>query len=69
MSTAPTPFTADDSAAEWKDRKRHLWLLGLIPPTSIFLAMGLVAGFNAIGHGFDVVSPERERELLAELGR
>ncbi|MBN0971692.1 MULTISPECIES: alkane 1-monooxygenase [Gordonia] len=57
MSTAPTPFTADDSAAEWKDRKRHLWLLGLIPPTSIFLAMGLVAGFNAIGHGFDVVSP------------
>ena len=42
-------------ALEWRDRKRYLWLLGLVPPTALFLAAGLIAGFNALG--WDVVSP------------
>ncbi|ALG86288.1 alkane 1-monooxygenase [Gordonia phthalatica] len=33
-------------AAEWRDKKRHLWLLGLVPPTAVFLAAGFVALFN-----------------------
>ncbi|SDD88933.1 alkane 1-monooxygenase [Rhodococcus tukisamuensis] len=36
-------------AAQWRDKKRHLWLLGLIPPTAVFLAAGLVWGFNELG--------------------
>ncbi|EGD54842.1 alkane 1-monooxygenase [Gordonia neofelifaecis] len=41
--------TIDQSPAEavaWRDKKRHLWMLGLIPPTAIFIATGLVALFN-----------------------
>ena len=42
--------TIDEGAAvpavEWRDKKRHLWLLGLVPPTAVFLAAGLVALFN-----------------------
>lgn len=55
MSDQTIPVPATDSPAEWRDRKRHLWLLGLIPPTAIFLATGLVAGFHAIG--WDAVAP------------
>ncbi|MBT0565700.1 alkane 1-monooxygenase [Williamsia sp. CHRR-6] len=40
---------------EWHDRKRHLWLFGLVAPTAVFLAIGLVAGFNAVG--LDAISP------------
>ncbi|WP_018180996.1 alkane 1-monooxygenase [Jongsikchunia kroppenstedtii] len=46
---------AAPEAVQWRDKKRHLWLLGLIPPTAIFIATGLIAGFNALG--WDVVSP------------
>ncbi len=57
MSTAPLESAPGTPPLEWRDKKRHLWLLGLIPPTSVFLAMAFVAAFNAIGHGFDAVSP------------
>ncbi|EID79363.1 alkane 1-monooxygenase [Rhodococcus opacus RKJ300 = JCM 13270] len=33
----------------WRDRKRYLWLMGLIPPTALFLAAGLVWAFNQLG--------------------
>jgi alkane 1-monooxygenase len=46
---------AAPEAVQWRDKKRHLWLLGLIPPTAIFIATALIAGFNALG--WDVVSP------------
>ena len=48
MSTGESS-TVDQAVAEWRDKKRHLWLLGLIPPTALFLATALVAGFNWIG--------------------
>ncbi|WP_067709872.1 alkane 1-monooxygenase [Nocardia yamanashiensis] len=31
---------------QWRDRKRYLWLFGLVPPTAIFLAAALVWAFN-----------------------
>ncbi|RZL22384.1 MAG: alkane 1-monooxygenase [Rhodococcus sp. (in: high G+C Gram-positive bacteria)] len=46
---------SDQISAEWRDKKRHLWLLGLVPPVAIFIAVGMVALFNNIGLG--VVSP------------
>ncbi|MFD4293015.1 alkane 1-monooxygenase [Rhodococcus sp. NPDC058505] len=42
--------TADGrTTVQWRDGKRRLWLLGLIPPTAIFLAAGLVWGLNELG--------------------
>ena len=54
MSTAESS-PDQQSVAAWKDKKRHLWLLGLIPPTALFLAAALVAGFNWLGA--DLVAP------------
>ncbi|GEE01606.1 alkane 1-monooxygenase [Gordonia spumicola] len=48
--------TLDDSpveALEWRDKKRHLWLLGLIPPTAVFIATGLIALMNWGGDKLD----------------
>ncbi|MGW0019709.1 alkane 1-monooxygenase [Rhodococcus sp. NPDC003382] len=39
----PTP------AQQWRDRKRYLWLLGLVPPTAIFVATVLVWAFGQLG--------------------
>ncbi|MCK8674377.1 alkane 1-monooxygenase [Rhodococcus sp. HM1] len=39
----PTP------AQQWRDRKRYLWLLGLVPPTAIFVATALVWAFGQLG--------------------
>jgi len=46
--TAPTP--ADPSAGlQWRDRKRHLWLLGLVAPTAVFVVLPIVWGLNQLG--------------------
>lgn len=55
MSHGTLPGDTAGTNVEWRDKKRHLWLLGLIPPTAVFLAAAFVAAFNAIG--WDVVSP------------
>ncbi len=34
---------------DWRDRKRYLWLMGLIPPTAVFIGAGLVWAFNQLG--------------------
>ena len=34
---------------EWRDKKRYLWLLGLIPPTALFLVMPIVLAMNHLG--------------------
>ncbi|MFD6675396.1 alkane 1-monooxygenase [Rhodococcus zopfii] len=39
----PTP------AQQWHDRKRYLWLLGLVPPTAVFAATALVWAFDRLG--------------------
>ncbi|MEU1204880.1 alkane 1-monooxygenase [Nocardia sp. NPDC005825] len=50
-------FSAEEATArpQWRDRKRYLWLLGLVPPTALFLAMALVWTFNEFG--WTAVSP------------
>jgi alkane 1-monooxygenase len=35
--------------APWRDRKRHLWLMGLIAPTALFVMLPLVLAFNHFG--------------------
>ncbi len=42
-------------ARQWRDRKRYLWLLGLVPPTAVFMATALVWGGNRLG--LDAVTP------------
>jgi alkane 1-monooxygenase len=60
MTTAPETTstagaTADDVAnpLEWRDKKRYLWLLGLIPPTALFVGIGIITLSNWLGHTFD----------------
>src|SRR4051812_24920946 len=33
----------------WRDKKRHLWLMGLIAPTALFVMLPLVWAFNQWG--------------------
>ncbi|MQY19658.1 alkane 1-monooxygenase [Nocardia macrotermitis] len=40
---------------QWRDRKRYLWLLGLVAPTALFVATALVRAFNWFG--WQAVSP------------
>jgi alkane 1-monooxygenase len=40
---------SDADAAVWRDRKRHLWLMGLIAPTALFVVLPLVWAFNQWG--------------------
>ena len=35
--------------AQWRDKKRHLWLMGLIAPTALFVMLPLVWAFNQWG--------------------
>lgn len=39
----------DRQVEQWRDRKRHLWLMGLIAPTALFVVLPLVWGFNQLG--------------------
>jgi alkane 1-monooxygenase len=50
--TSPQSNTPVD---EWRDKKRYLWLFGLVPPTAIFMALGLIWAFNQLG--WNAVSP------------
>jgi alkane 1-monooxygenase len=40
---------------QWRDRKRYLWLLGLVAPTALLVATALVRAFNWFG--WQAVSP------------
>ena len=39
----------DVPATEWRDRKRYLWLMGLIAPTALFVMLPLVWALNELG--------------------
>jgi alkane 1-monooxygenase len=47
--TAPSGTVTDASTAQWKDRKRYLWLIGLVVPSLAFLGYGAwtVTGLGA----------------------
>ena len=49
----PTIDRPDAPDLQWRDKKRHLWVLGLIPPTAIFVATGFIALMNWIGRQLD----------------
>ncbi len=37
----PHPTVPDGSTAPWRDRKRYLWLIGLVVPSLAFIAIGM----------------------------
>ncbi|WP_280235860.1 alkane 1-monooxygenase [Nocardia cyriacigeorgica] len=49
MTTSRMGERADAATPQWRDRKRYLWLFGLIPPTALGLAAALVWAFNQLG--------------------
>jgi alkane 1-monooxygenase len=44
-----TTQLSDTEAAQWRDKKRYLWLMGLIAPTALFVMLPLVWAFNQWG--------------------
>ena len=40
---------SDIEVAQWRDKKRYLWLMGLIAPTALFVMLPLVWAFNQWG--------------------
>jgi len=49
MTTSRTDTPGYSAPSQWRDRKRYLWLFGLVPPTALFLAAALVWVFNQLG--------------------
>ncbi|MCV7315593.1 alkane 1-monooxygenase [Mycolicibacillus parakoreensis] len=43
------PIAPAPSAPGWRDKKRYLWLLGLIAPTALFVVLPIVWGLNQAG--------------------
>ena len=44
-----TTQLSDIEISQWRDRKRYLWLMGLIAPTALFVMLPLVWAFNHWG--------------------
>ncbi|BBZ10114.1 alkane 1-monooxygenase [Mycobacterium branderi] len=44
-----TQIHPDGDVAVWRDKKRYLWLLGLVVPTMLFLILPIVWGLNRLG--------------------
>ncbi|MUL67633.1 alkane 1-monooxygenase [Mycobacterium sp. CBMA 234] len=40
---------SDVNVEQWRDRKRHLWLMGLIAPTALFVMLPLIWALNQFG--------------------
>ncbi len=49
MSTDSEAGARDIPDLQWRDRKKKLWLLGLVPPTALFVATALIWAGNALG--------------------
>ena len=41
--------TPDVPVAQWRDKKRYLWLMGLIAPTALFVMLPVIWGLNQLG--------------------
>lgn len=41
---------SESDDAHWRDRKRYLWLLGLVAPTALFVVLPVVWGLNQLGY-------------------
>ena len=40
---------AQAPATQWRDKKRYLWLFGLVPPTALFVMLPVIWAFNQFG--------------------
>lgn len=49
MTSTEFESTADIDPAQWRDKKRYLWLMGLIAPTALFVMLPLIWAFNHAG--------------------
>ncbi len=47
--TSQLDSAAVPAAAPWRDKKRYLWLMGLIAPTALFVVLPVVWGLNQLG--------------------
>jgi len=48
-SQLDTGAARQPQSVQWRDKKRYLWLMGLIPPTALFAVLPIVWGFNQLG--------------------
>ena len=44
-----TSLEAKEPTSQWRDKKRHLWLMGLIPAVALLVMMPVVYGLNQLG--------------------
>ncbi|BDN81233.1 MULTISPECIES: alkane 1-monooxygenase [Mycobacterium] len=49
MTTQFRSDVPDAPETEWRDKKRYLWLMGLIAPTALFVVLPIVWGLNHFG--------------------
>ena len=43
------PISETDTSRQWRDKKRYLWLMGLIAPTALFVMLPLIWALNQCG--------------------
>ena len=52
VQSMTTQITRELPVTEWRDKKRYLWLMGLIAPTALFVMLPITWGLNRLGwHG------------------
>jgi len=52
MTAEVIDHSKDAGTGQWRDRKRYLWLMGLIAPTAVFVMLPLIWALNHLGwHG------------------
>ena len=44
-----TQISRELPATEWRDKKRYLWLIGLVAPTALFVMLPIIWGMNRLG--------------------
>ena len=49
MTTLEPQVNQGTDAPAWRDKKRRLWLMGLIAPTALFVMLPLIWGLNRLG--------------------
>lgn len=49
MTSHPDTFAVPQDDIYWRDKKRYLWLFGLIAPTALLIVLPLVWAFNEFG--------------------
>ncbi|MGV8048536.1 alkane 1-monooxygenase, partial [Mycobacterium kansasii] len=49
MTTLEPQVEQAAGAPAWRDKKRRLWLMGLIAPTALFVMLPLVWALNRLG--------------------